>query len=124
MEFKIGDKVRIIERDIMGYVDEINAIKVTNPETLEVKYIGEYKVHSGNNFYICYHDELESFKEKKQIKDLSEEQLENNINNPKVLELIGFVYLWQGKSVESICEVYEPICKLKELFEQEIEVEE
>lgn len=60
---------------------------------------------------------------KKQIKDFTMEELENNITNPKVLELIGFVYLWQGKTVESICEVYEPICKLKELFEQEIEVE-
>lgn len=124
MEFKIGDKVRIIERDIIGYVDEINAIKVTNPETLEVKYIGEYKVHSGNNFYICYHDELESFKEKKQIKDLTTSEFEQNINNPKLLELLGFVVLWQNKGVEEIREIYQPICKLKELFEQEIEVEE
>ena len=123
MEFKKGDKVRIIERDIIGYIDEISAIEVKNPETLEVKYIGEYKVFSENKFYICYHDELESFKEKKQIKDLTTSEFEQNINNPKLLELLGFVVLWQNKGVEEIREIYQPICKLKELFEQEIEVE-
>ena len=123
MEFKKGDKVRIIERDIIGYIDEISAIEVKNPETLEVKYIGEYKVHSGNNFYICYHDELELFKEKKQIKDLTTSEFKQNINNPKLLELLGFVILWQNKGVGEIREIYQPICKLKELFEQEIEVE-
>ena len=124
MEFKIGDKVRIIERDIIGYVYEINVIEVNNPESLSIKYIGEYKVCSGNLFYICYHDELELFKEKKQIKDLTTQEFEKNINNPKILELIGFIALWQDKDLEEISEVYEPICKLKELFEQEIEVEE
>ena len=61
---------------------------------------------------------------KKQIKDLTTSEFEQNINNPKILELLGFVVLWQNKGVEEIREIYQPICKLKELFEQEIEVEE
>lgn len=60
---------------------------------------------------------------KKKIKDLTTSEFEQNINNPKILELIGFIALWQDKDLEEIREVYEPICKLKELFEQEIEVE-
>lgn len=61
---------------------------------------------------------------KKQLKDFTIEELENNVENPKVLELVGLYTLYNGKENLSLNETYNLICKLKEILEQEIEVEE
>ena len=61
---------------------------------------------------------------KKQIKDFTIEELENNVENPKVLELLGLYTLYNGKEDLTLNETYNLICKLKEILEQEIEVKE
>lgn len=61
---------------------------------------------------------------KKQLKDFTIEELENNVENPKVLELLGLYTLYNGKEDLTLNETYNLICKLKEILEQEIEVEE
>ena len=61
---------------------------------------------------------------KKQLKDFTIEELENNVENPKVLELIGLYTLYNGKEDLTLNETYNLICKLKEILEQEIEVKE
>ena len=61
---------------------------------------------------------------KKQLKDFTIEELENNVENPKLLELLGLYTLYNGREDLTLNETYNLICKLKEILEQEIEVKE
>jgi hypothetical protein len=61
---------------------------------------------------------------KKQIKDCSIEELENNVDNPKILEMIGLFALFSNNPPETFNEMYSLICKMKELLEEEIELED
>lgn len=61
---------------------------------------------------------------KKQIKDLTMEEIMENINNEYILALIGAASLWEKEELENINEIYPMLKKYVELLEKEIEVEE
>lgn len=61
---------------------------------------------------------------KKQIKDLTMEEMMENINNDYILALMGMASLWEKEELENINEIYPMLKKYVELLEKEIEVEE
>lgn len=61
---------------------------------------------------------------KKQIKDCSIEEIENNVENPKVLAMLGLYSLYNDREDLTLNETYNLICKLKEILEEEIELED
>ena len=60
---------------------------------------------------------------KKQIKDLTMEEMMENINNDYILALMGMASLWEKEEFENINEIYPMLKKYVELLEKEIEVE-
>ena len=61
---------------------------------------------------------------KKQIKDLTMEEIIDNINNEYILALMGMGKLFENNEFENPNEIYPMLKKYVELLEKEIEVEE
>ena len=61
---------------------------------------------------------------KKQIKDLTMEEIIDNINNEYILALMGMGVVWENNEFENPNEIYPILKKYVELLEKEIEVEE
>lgn len=61
---------------------------------------------------------------KKQIKDCTEEEIDNNITNPKILQMLGLYTLWQDTPPTTFLEMYNMCKSLVEVLEEEIELEE
>ena len=61
---------------------------------------------------------------KKQIKDLTIEEMMENINNEYILALMGVASLFEKEELENLNEIYPILKKYVELLEKEIEVEE
>ena len=61
---------------------------------------------------------------KKQIKDLTMEEMMNNINNDYILALMGMGTLFEKGELENLNEIYPILKKYVELLEKEIEVKE
>lgn len=61
---------------------------------------------------------------KKQFKDLSEEELDENIDNPLIISLIDMYEHYDNKKSKNLKEKYNSICKLKKILEQEINIKE
>ena len=61
---------------------------------------------------------------KKQIKDLTEEELLNNSTNEKVLSLIGIGNIFKDGEIETLNEIYPLMKKMVELLEASIDIEE
>ena len=61
---------------------------------------------------------------KKQIKDLTMEEIIDNINNEYILALMGMGTVWENNEFENPNEIYPILKKYLELLEKEIEVEE
>jgi hypothetical protein len=61
---------------------------------------------------------------KKQIKDLTMEELLNNSTNEKVLALIGIGNIFKEEELETLDKVYTLMKKMVELFETSIDIEE
>ena len=61
---------------------------------------------------------------KKQIKDLTMEEITENINNDYILALMGTASLFEKDEFENLDEIYPILKKYVELLEKEIGVEE
>lgn len=61
---------------------------------------------------------------KKQIKDLTMEELFNNTANEKVLALIGIGNIFKDGELETLGEIYPLMKKMVELLEESIDIEE
>ena len=61
---------------------------------------------------------------KKQIKDCTEDEFETIIDSPKVLELIGLYYVWGNRKDMNFSDMYDVVCKVKDILEEEIELED
>ena len=61
---------------------------------------------------------------KKQIKDLTMEEMMENINNEYILALMGMGTLFENNEFETPNEIYPMLKKYVELLEKEIEVKE
>ena len=61
---------------------------------------------------------------KKQIKDLTMEEIIDNINNEYILALMGMGVVWENNEFENPNEIYPILKKYVGLLEKEIEVEE
>ena len=61
---------------------------------------------------------------KKQIKDLTEGEVLKNINNEKVLAIIGIGNIFKCNAPETLSSLYDLMKKTVELLEKEIEVDE